>query len=61
MCCSAVRNEVGVVTFPDGSAYAVAVFTREDPDNATDPAAIDTAIGLVASSMMSELRYDAGK
>lgn len=51
-----VRNEVGVVTFPDGAAYVVAVFTRKDPANAAAPAAIDTAIGQIASCLVNELR-----
>lgn len=51
-----VRNEVGVVSFPDGSAYAVAVFIRKRPDNATEPATIDAAIGQVARVLVGELR-----
>ena len=51
-----VRNEVGVVSFPDASAYAVAVFTRKRPDNATEPATIDAAIGQVARVLVGELR-----
>jgi beta-lactamase class A len=50
-----VRNEVGVVTMPDGSAYAVAVFTRKDPDNNTDPAQIDEGIGQIASILVDHL------
>ena len=51
-----VRNEVGVVTFSDGASYAVAVFTRKHPDNTTDPARIDSAIGQVARILIDELR-----
>ncbi|MEJ3746913.1 serine hydrolase [Actinomycetes bacterium KLBMP 9797] len=32
-----VRNEAGVVTYPDQRQYAVAVFTRSTPDTVTDP------------------------
>jgi beta-lactamase class A len=38
-----VRNEAGVVAFPDGSAYAVAVFTRTQPDPTADPSLNDVA------------------
>ena len=51
-----VRNEVGVVTFPDGAAYAVAVFTRREPGNTTEPAVIDAAIGRIARSLVDRLR-----
>ena len=43
-----VRNEVGVVTLPDGPAYAVTVFTRALPDRPTDDSAVNAAIGRVA-------------
>ncbi len=51
-----VRNEAGVVTFPDGLRYAVAVFTRCLPNMTTDPAHIDTGIGRIARAMIDELR-----
>jgi beta-lactamase class A len=51
-----VRNEAGVVTYPDGQAYAVAVFTRKPPHCTTDPADIDIAIGQVAHSLTERLR-----
>jgi beta-lactamase class A len=51
-----VRNEAAVVTFPDESAFAVAVFTRNDPDCPTDPAAIDAGIGRVARAIVDQLR-----
>ncbi|MGI8613276.1 MAG: serine hydrolase [Nocardioidaceae bacterium] len=51
-----VRNEAGVVAFPDGQAYAVAVFTRRAPDVTTDPAAIDAGIGRIARILVDELR-----
>lgn len=50
-----VRNEAGVVTFPGGPAYAVAVFTRRDSHVKVDPAKIDGAIGRVALSLVSQL------
>lgn len=40
-----VRNEVGVVTEPDGASYAIAVFTRRPMTSTVDPAQIDAAIG----------------
>jgi beta-lactamase class A len=51
-----VRNEVGVVTYLDGSAFAVAVFTRQHHGNAIDGAQVDAAIGHVARSLVEELR-----
>lgn len=51
-----VRNEAGVVTLPDGEAYAVAVFTRALDDSRVDPAVIDDAIGRVARSLIDELQ-----
>jgi beta-lactamase class A len=51
-----VRNEAGVVTYPDGRRYAVAVFTRGEPGLATDPAHIDAGIGSVARALIDELR-----
>lgn len=50
-----VRNEVGVVTDPDGAAYAVAVFTRRPATSTVDPAQIDTAIGVVAKDLVKQL------
>jgi beta-lactamase class A len=51
-----VRNEAGVVTFPDGQQYAVAVFTRRAPEVATDPARIDAGIGRIARTLIDDLR-----
>jgi beta-lactamase class A len=51
-----VRNEAGVVTFPDGHAYAVAVFTRSDPRMQADATSIDAGIGRVARLMVERLR-----
>ncbi|WP_328990148.1 class A beta-lactamase-related serine hydrolase [Kribbella sp. NBC_01245] len=50
-----VRNEVGVVEYPDGGRYAVGVFTR-----AADPAAnaphLDALIGWAAAQAVAQLR-----
>ncbi|HEX3931620.1 MAG TPA: serine hydrolase [Nocardioides sp.] len=51
-----VRNEVGVVTYPDGASYAVAVFTRTDPAHRADPRFVDAAIGTVAAEAVGRLR-----
>jgi beta-lactamase class A len=51
-----VRNEIGVVTFPDGQAYAVAVFTRTDPARRADPRFVDAGIGSVAAEAVARLR-----
>jgi beta-lactamase class A len=51
-----VRNEAGVVTFPDGAAYAVAVFTRRTTETTTDPALIDAGIGRIARALIDRLR-----
>ena len=51
-----VRNEAGVVTPADGDRYAVAVFTRVPPDDATDPARIDAGIGRIARQLVDRLR-----
>jgi beta-lactamase class A len=51
-----VRNEAGVVTFPDRRRYAIAVFTRSTPETTTDPAHIDAAIGRIARTLIDELR-----
>ena len=51
-----VRNEAGVVTFPDGGQYAVAVFTRRAPGVTTDPAHIDAGIGRMARGLIDQLR-----
>jgi beta-lactamase class A len=50
-----VRNEVGVVSFLDGSAFAVAVFTRQHHYNEVDAVQVDAAIGQVARSLVEEL------
>ncbi|MEV5680218.1 MULTISPECIES: serine hydrolase [unclassified Streptomyces] len=50
-----VRNEVGVVEYPDGGRYAVAVFTRAASPAATLPAA-DAVIGTAARIAVDALR-----
>lgn len=49
------RNEIGVVTYPDGQRYAVAVFTRAYKWAGRQPA-IDQAIGAVAALAVEQLR-----
>jgi len=49
-----VRNEVGVISHPDGRRYAAAVFTRTPP-GADDPA-VNAAIGRAAAVAVAELR-----
>lgn len=51
-----IRNEAGVIAFPDGAEYAVAVFTRADPAFGTNPALIDAAIGGIARTLVNQLR-----
>ena len=51
-----VRNEAGVVKFRDGSAYAVAVFTRTKPDTTADPSRHDAAVGQVACTLIDQLK-----
>lgn len=50
-----LRNEVGVVLWPDGRRFAVAVFTRADATTAKNPAA-DAAIGRAARIAVDALR-----
>jgi beta-lactamase class A len=50
-----VRNEVGVVEYPDGGRYAVAVFTRTARTSALLPAA-DAVIGTTARLAVDALR-----
>jgi beta-lactamase class A len=51
----AVRNEAGVVTYPDGKQYAVAVFTRAGSLSQRLPA-IDASIGRAARLAVDHLR-----
>lgn len=48
-----VRNEIGVITYPDGRQYAAAVFTRSRPGS--DDAAINTAIGTATAHAVASL------
>jgi beta-lactamase class A len=50
-----IRNEVGVVEYPDGGRYAVAVFTRAHRLDVRAPA-IDAAIGIAARLAVDRLR-----
>ncbi|WP_436771395.1 serine hydrolase [Yinghuangia sp. YIM S09857] len=50
-----IRNEVGVVEYPDGGRYAVAVFTRAHAPLAVAPQA-DAAIGAAARLAVQHLR-----
>lgn len=49
-----IRNEVGVVTTPEGRSFAVAVFTRS-PDPAAHNPAHDTVIGAAARICVDHL------
>lgn len=55
-----VRNEAGVVSFPDGTSFAVAVFTRCDQRAQSEAAQIDSAIGVIARSLIDRLRRTNG-
>ncbi|MCR1783814.1 class A beta-lactamase-related serine hydrolase [Nocardioides carbamazepini] len=50
-----VRNEAGVVTYPDGTRYAVAIFLRSTRVSDRMPAA-DRAIGLAARAAVEGMR-----
>ncbi|MGW7545949.1 serine hydrolase [Streptomyces sp. NPDC054770] len=52
-----VRNEIGVVSYPDGRAYAAAVFTRSRPGS--DERAINAAIGTATARALAALRHEA--
>ena len=43
-----VRNEIGVIEYPDGRGYAAAVFTQAEPRSSD--AAINTVIGTAAAA-----------
>lgn len=49
-----VRNEIGVVSYPDGRRYAAAVFTRSPLGS--DDAGINRAIGAAAARAVAALR-----
>lgn len=50
-----IRNEIGVIEYPDGSWYAAAVFTQTGTTS-RGAAAIDAAIGHSAASSIGLLR-----
>jgi beta-lactamase class A len=50
-----VRNEAGVVTYPDGRRFAVAVFTRSESLAQRNPA-VDAAIGQAGRLAVESLR-----
>lgn len=50
-----IRNEAGVVTYPDGRQFAVAVFTRAHSLDGRQPA-VDASIGAAARLAVDELR-----
>jgi beta-lactamase class A len=52
---NAIRNEIGVVEYPQGDRYAVAVFTRFDP-NATPRPDGDRTIGSAAAFAVEQIR-----
>jgi beta-lactamase class A len=54
-----VRNEAGVVTYPDGRRYAVAVFTVLDRVGGRRPE-VDAAVGRVARLAVDHLRPPPG-
>jgi beta-lactamase class A len=54
-----VRNEAGVVEYPDGARYAAAVFTRAPRARQKNPAA-DAVIGRSARAAIDALRARAG-
>lgn len=51
----AIRNEAGVVTYPDGRKFAVSVFTRADSLAGSLPE-VDRAIGMAARLAIEALR-----
>jgi beta-lactamase class A len=50
-----VRNEIALITDPDGEAYAVAVLTRTDQAHGS-PAVIDAAMSLAVTEALDDLR-----
>lgn len=55
----AIRNEAGVITYPDGRAYAAAIFTRAQTLSPRRPD-IDAAIGRAARLAVDALRAGDG-
>nr|WP_272923983.1 serine hydrolase [Streptomyces sp. SID3343] len=51
-----IRNEIGVISHPDGSRYAAAVFTRSRPG--ADDAAINDGIGTATAMAVDALRRE---
>jgi beta-lactamase class A len=51
----AVRNEAGVISYPDGRRFVAAIFTRAETLTDRQPA-IDTAIGSAAALAVEHLR-----
>jgi beta-lactamase class A len=51
-----IRNEVGVIDYPDGQSYLAAVFTRAGQPNGGE-VAINTAIGRAAAAAVAALRH----
>lgn len=53
-----VRNDVGVISYPDGSAYAAAVFTQTPggPEAGADDQPVNAAIGRAAAVAVEALR-----
>jgi beta-lactamase class A len=51
-----IRNEIGVISYPDGRRYAAAVFTRSRPGS--DDLAISTAIGMATARAVAALRQE---
>jgi beta-lactamase class A len=49
-----VRNEIGVISYPDGRRYAAAVFTRSRPGS--DEVSINAAIGTATARAVAALR-----
>ena len=49
-----VRNEIGVISYPDSRQYAAAVFTRAQPGS--DDTAISRAIGTATAQAVTALR-----
>ncbi|MFI9508978.1 serine hydrolase [Nocardia sp. NPDC052566] len=52
-----IRNEIGVVEYPGGGRYAVAVFTRADTVEQRMPEA-EFAIGAVARQAIESIRHE---
>ncbi|HWC24414.1 MAG TPA: serine hydrolase [Flexivirga sp.] len=50
-----IRNEAGVISYPDGTSYAVAVFTRAHDLGRRRPR-IDASIGLAARACIEHQR-----